>query len=54
MGEKHNMKAMNTGTIEIDSSEAFAKMPHALLVAELHAYNVFTAACNFLIIIWKK
>ena len=32
----------------MDLSKAFDKMPHALLIAKLHAYNVSPVACNFL------
>ena len=39
----------NVGTIAMDLSKAFDKMPHALLIAKLHAYNVSPAACNFII-----
>ena len=42
-------EGQNVGTIAMDLSKAFDKMPHALLIAKLHAYNVSPAACNFII-----
>ena len=33
----------------MDLSKAFDKMPHALLIAKLHAYNVSPDACNLII-----
>ena len=44
-------EGQNVGTVAMDLSKAFDKMPHALLIAKLHAYNVSSAACN--LIIWK-
>ena len=37
------------GTIAMDLSRAFDKMPHALLIAKLKAYGVSVDACNLII-----
>ena len=37
------------GTIAMDFSRAFDKMPHALLIAKLKAYSVSVDACNLTI-----
>ena len=42
-------EGQNVGTIAMDLSKAFDKMPHTLLIAKLQAYNVSPAACNFII-----
>ena len=42
-------EGQNVGTIAMDLSKAFGKMPRALLIAKLHAYNVTPAACNLII-----
>ena len=42
-------EGQNVGTVAMDLSKAFDKMPHALLIAKLHAYNVSPAACNLII-----
>ena len=42
-------EGQNVGTIATDLSKALDKMPHALLIAKLHAYNVSPAACNLII-----
>ena len=47
-------EGQNVGTIAMDLSEAFDKMPHALLIAKLHAYNISPTACNFIISYLKK
>ena len=47
-------EGQNVGTIALDLSKAFDKMPQALLIAKLHAYNVSPAACNFIISYFKN
>ena len=42
-------EGQNVGTIAMDLSKAFDKIPHALLNAKLLVYNVSPAACNFII-----
>ena len=37
------------GTVAMDLSRAFDKMPHALLIAKLHAYGLSENACNLII-----
>ena len=37
------------GTIAMDLSRAFDKMPHTLLMAKLKAYDVSVCACNLII-----
>ena len=37
------------GTVAIDLSRAFDKMPHALLIAKLSAYGMSKDACNLII-----
>ena len=37
------------GTVAMDLSRAFDKMPHALLIAKLHAYGLSEDACNLII-----
>ena len=47
-------EGQNVGTVAMDLSKAFDKMPHALLIAKLHAHNVSPAACNLIISYLKK
>ena len=42
-------EGQNVDTVAMDLSKAFDKMPHALLIAKLHAYNVSPTACNLII-----
>ena len=37
------------GTVAMDLSKAFDTMPHALLIAKLHAYGLTNSACNVII-----
>ena len=46
-------EGQNVGTVAMDLSKAFDKMPRALLIATLHAYNVSPTAC-YLIISYLK
>ena len=42
-------KGMSVGTVAMDLSKAFDKMPHGLLIAKLHAYGLNADACNTII-----
>ena len=42
-------KGYYAGTVAMDLSKAFDRMPHGLLIAKLHAYGVSKNACNFII-----
>ena len=38
-----------SGTVEMDLSKAFDRMPHCLLIANLHVYGMSGDACNMVI-----
>ena len=40
------------GTVAMDLSKAFHRMPHGVLIAKLHAYGLSMNACQMLVI-WK-